>query len=101
MAPQIDRAADVNSPDDDGLSWSTLDDARDRSRVRPGAMLQAGDRAGQAVVRAVAIDDDGQVHFVMRPGSVEKNRHLLGHRVNHRARRHRRGREFTAGASAA
>ena len=28
-----------------------------------------------------AQDDDGQVHFAILPGSVEKNRHLLGRTV--------------------
>jgi len=32
----------------------------------------------QAVVRVTAVDDDGQVHFVIEPGSVAKNRYLLG-----------------------
>jgi hypothetical protein len=40
-------------------------------------MLLAGNRYGQAVVRVVTIDDDGQVHFTILPGSVAKNRHLL------------------------
>jgi hypothetical protein len=28
--------------------------------------------------RVVAVDEDGQVHFTVLPGSVDKNRHLLG-----------------------
>jgi hypothetical protein len=63
------------------LGWSTLADARDPSRVRPGAMLIAGNRYGRAVVRVVAVDDDGQVQFSILPGSVAKNRHLLGRTV--------------------
>ena len=31
-----------------------------------------------AVVRVVAVDQDGQVHFAVLPGSLEKNRHLIG-----------------------
>ena len=31
----------------------------------------------ERVVRVVAVDDDGQVHFVILPGPVSKNRHLL------------------------
>jgi hypothetical protein len=38
----------------------------------------AGNRQAQAVVRVVAVDDDGQVHFTVLPGSVDKNRHLIG-----------------------
>ena len=52
------------------------------SRVKPGALLLAGDTAAQAVVRVVAIDEDGQVHFSILPGSVEKNRHLLERAVS-------------------
>ncbi len=77
----IDLDADLNPQDDDGLGWSTLADARDSSRVVPGAMLLAGNRVAQAVIRVVAVDDDGQVHFVILPGSVDKNRHLLGRTV--------------------
>lgn len=77
----IDLNADLNAQDDDGLGWSTLADARNPDRVRPGAMLLAGNRHGRAVVRVVAIDDDGQIHFTILPGSVEKNRHLLGRTV--------------------
>jgi hypothetical protein len=81
MDPQIDLTADLNAQDDDGLGWSTLSDARDPARIRPGAMLVAGNRTGQAVVRVVAVDEDGQVLFTILPGSLEKNRHLLDHTV--------------------
>jgi hypothetical protein len=77
MDLEVDLVADLNAQDDDGRGWSTLADASDPSRVRPGAMLLAGNRYGQAIVRVVAVDDDGQVHFAVLPGSVEKNRHLL------------------------
>jgi hypothetical protein len=73
----LDLIADLNAQDDDGLGWSTLADARDPAQVRPGAMLLAGNRQAQAVVRVVAVDDDGQVHFAILPGSVAKNRQLL------------------------
>lgn len=77
----IDIVADLNAQDDDGLGWSTLGDAREPDRVRPGVMLLAGNRSGRAVVRVVEVDDDGQVHFAILPGSVEKNSHLLGRTV--------------------
>jgi len=69
--------ADLNAEDDDGLGWSTLSDARVVARVRVGAMLLAGNESAMAVVRIVAVDDDGQIHFSILPGSVAKNRHLL------------------------
>jgi hypothetical protein len=74
----LDITADLNAQDDDGLGWSTLEDAVDPGRVVPGAMLLAGNAVGVAVVRVVAVDDDGQVHISVLPGSIEKNRHLLG-----------------------
>ncbi len=77
----LDLVADLNAQDDDGLGWSTLTDAHAPERVRPGAMLFAGNSQAQAVVRVVAIDADGQVHFSVLPGSVSKNRHLLDRTV--------------------
>jgi hypothetical protein len=78
MEPEIDLVADLNAEDDDGLGWSSLSDARDAARVRPGVMLIAGNRFGKAVVRVMAVDEDGQVHFTVLPGTLEKNRHLVG-----------------------
>jgi hypothetical protein len=78
MDPEIDLAADLNAEDDEGLGWSSLADARDASQIRPGVMLVAGNRYGRAVIRVVAVDEDGQVHFTVLPGSLEKNRHLVG-----------------------
>jgi hypothetical protein len=78
MAPESDLAADLNAEDDEGLGWSVLSDARDASRIRPGVVLVAGNSYARAVVRIVAIDEDGQVHFRVLPGSLEKNRHLIG-----------------------
>jgi hypothetical protein len=78
MDARIDLVADLNDEDDEGLGWSTLSDASDPSRIRPGVMVVAGNRQAQAVVRVVAVDDDGQVHFTVLPGSVAKNSHLIG-----------------------
>jgi hypothetical protein len=79
-SPRFDLIADLNAKDDDGLGWSTLSHARDAADVRPGVMLIAGNRFGRAVVRIVAVDEDGQVHFTVLPGSLEKNMHLTGRR---------------------
>ena len=81
MTDDIDLDADLNAQDDDGLGWSTLSDARVPDRIFVGSMVLAGNRHGQAVVRIVAVDDDGQVHFAILPGSLAKNRHLLGRSV--------------------
>ena len=76
-AGQIDLVADLNAQDDDGYGWSILSHARDRSAVKVGAMLLAGNSQAVAVVRIVAVDDDGQVLFTILPASIHKNRHLL------------------------
>lgn len=81
MPDEVDLIADLNAEDDDGLGWSTIADASQPERVVPGAMLLAGNRYGRAVVRIVAVDDDGQVHVSVLPGPVAKNRHLLGRTV--------------------
>jgi len=81
MHTDIDITADLNAQDDDGLGWSTLADARVPALVRPGSLVIAGNAAATAVVRVVAVDDDGQIHFVVLPGSVSKNRHLLSRSV--------------------
>lgn len=78
MDSRIDLVADLNDEDDEGLGWSTLGEARNPADVRPGVMLVAGNHQAQAAVRVVAVDDDGQVHFTVLPGPVEKNRHLIG-----------------------
>ena len=67
--------------DDDGHGWSLLAHSMDPTRVHPGAMLLAGNHQAQAVVRILAVDGDGQVHFTILPGPVAKNRHLLDRSV--------------------
>jgi hypothetical protein len=52
MDLEVDLVADLNAQDDDGLGWSLIADARDPDRVRPGAMLLAGNPQGRAVVRS-------------------------------------------------
>ncbi len=76
---EIDLVADLNAQDDDGNGWSLLRDARDPARVGVGRMLLAGNSQATAVVRVTAVDQDGQVDFVILPGPVSKNRHLLDH----------------------
>ncbi len=39
--------------------------------------MVAGNELVMAVVRIFAVDDHGQIHFSILPGSVAKNRHLL------------------------
>jgi len=76
---EIDLIADLNDMDDDGYGWSVLSDARDPSRVTVGRALLAGNSQAIAVIRVVAVDDDGQVHFTIFPDPIDKVRHLLDH----------------------
>jgi hypothetical protein len=73
----IDLPADLNAEDDDGQGWSLLREALRPAEVRKGDYLVAGNAQAVAVVRVVGIDEDGQVHFVILPGPVSKNSHLL------------------------
>lgn len=77
LGETIDLVADLNAQDDDGFGWSLLSGARNPAIVRVGSMLLAGNSQAIAVVRVVAVDDDGQVHFSILPASVDMNRHLL------------------------
>ncbi len=79
MHLEIDLETDLNGQDDDGLGWGLLADARHPERIVVGRMVLAGNSEAIAVVRVVAIDEDGQVHFTILPGPVTKNRHLLDH----------------------
>ena len=63
IAPRIDLRADLNAEDDDGKNWSLLRDAREGCTILPGAILVAGVPEFWAVVRILAVDDDGMVHF--------------------------------------
>ena len=69
--------ADLNAQDDDGFGWSLLSGALDPAEVKVGSMLLAGNSQAIAVVRVVAVDDDGQVHFSILPAPIDMNRHLL------------------------
>jgi hypothetical protein len=73
----VDLVADLNAQDDDGFGWTLLREAGDPAKVRVGSMLLAGNSQAIAVVRVVAVDDDGQVHFTILHGPISKNRHLL------------------------
>ncbi len=67
----------MNAQDDEGLGWSILREASEPNDVRPGIHLVAGNAQAAAVVRIVTVDEDGQVHFVILPGSIRKNAHLV------------------------
>ena len=59
---QIDLVADLKAQDDDGYGSSLLSHESCPEMVRAGALRVAGNRHAVAVVKVVAVDDDGQVH---------------------------------------
>lgn len=71
---RVDIEADLNDEDDTGYVWTFLDEARDPSRVIPGALVVAGDEDAAAVcqvVDLVSVGDATIVHLRMLPGLVE------------------------------
>jgi hypothetical protein len=69
--------ANLNAQDDDGFGWGLLSSSRNPAAVKVGSMLMAGNSQAIEVVRVVAIDDDGQIHFSILPAPIDMNRHLL------------------------
>ncbi len=67
LGETIDLVTDLNAQDDDGFGWSLLSGALDPANVKVGSMLLAGNPQAIAVVRVVAVDDDGQVHSATCP----------------------------------
>lgn len=73
----IDLLVDFNTEDDTGLSWTYAKRAKDPSQIVAGRYIVAGMTGTTAVVKIVDVDEDGLVHVLPVPGSVEENRHLL------------------------
>jgi hypothetical protein len=77
---RVDITADLNNEDDTGYVWTFLDDARDPSRVSPGALVVAGDEDAAAVCQVVDLVPAGDgiiVHLKLLPGLVDDYRALV------------------------
>ncbi len=63
----VTRPADVNQVDDTGYGWAFLSEAAEPSRVRPGALIVAGDPVEPFLARVVEViegpGDDPIVHL--------------------------------------
>jgi hypothetical protein len=72
---RVDISADLNDDDGSGYLWAFLDEARDPSLVKAGAVLAAGseDAAAMCEVTRLESADDGStiVHLRVLPGMVE------------------------------
>jgi hypothetical protein len=79
--PVDERAVDVLARHEQPEMDRRNEDLENLSFVDAFWKLAPGRRAGHQalalVVRIVAVDDDGQVHFTILPGSLERNHHLL------------------------
>ena len=70
----VDVRADLNAEDETGYVWTFLDEARDPSLMKPGALVVAGeeDTAAVAVVIDLIAHPNGTiVHLDILPGAVD------------------------------
>jgi hypothetical protein len=77
---RVDITADLNNEDDTGYVWTFLDEARDPSRISPGALVVAGDDDAAAVCQVVDLVPAGDgtiVHLKLLPGLVDDYRALV------------------------
>jgi hypothetical protein len=77
---RVDITADLNNEDDTGYVWTFLDEARDPSRISPGALVVAGDEDAAAVCQVVDLVPGGDgtiVHLKLLPGLVDDYRALV------------------------
>ncbi len=71
----VDIPADLNAEDQTGFVWTFLDEARDPSMIRPGALVVAGDADSPAV--AIVVDlvphpNGTIVHLDVLPGALDR-----------------------------
>ena len=77
---RVDITADLNDEDHTGYVWTVLDEARDPSQTRPGAIVVAGDEEAAAVCQVIDLVPAGDgtiVHLKLLPGLVEDYRALV------------------------
>jgi hypothetical protein len=77
---RVDITADLNDEDETGYVWTFLDEARDPRRIKPGAIVVAGDQDAAAVCEVIdpAPAGDGTIiHLRLLPGLVEGYRALV------------------------
>ena len=67
----VELVADLNAQDDDGLGWSTLSNAVDPASIAVGRVLIAGNAHAHAIVKIVAVDSDGHIHFEIVATTIE------------------------------
>ena len=82
---RVDIGADLNDDDGSGYIWALLDEARDPSQAKAGALLVAGDEDAAAMCEVTRLEpaDDGSmiVHLRVLPGMVEDYLDVAGRAV--------------------
>jgi hypothetical protein len=76
----VDISADLNDEDDTGYVWTFLDEARDPSQIKPGALVVAADEEAAAVCQVIDLapaGDGTMVHLRLLPGLVDDYRALV------------------------
>jgi hypothetical protein len=72
---RVDIGADLNDDDGSGYLWTFLDEARDPSLVKAGALLVAGNEDAAAMCQVTRLEPVGDgstmVHLRVLPGMVE------------------------------
>jgi hypothetical protein len=77
---RVDITADLNDEDETGYVWAFLDEARDPERIKPGALIVAGDEDIAAVCEVIDVapaGDGTMVHLRLLPGLIEDYRALV------------------------
>jgi hypothetical protein len=75
---RVDISADLNDDDGSGYIWAFLDEARDPSEIKAGALVVAGDEDAAAMCQVISLapaaDGGTIVHLRVLPGLVEDYR---------------------------
>lgn len=77
---RVDISTDLNDEDQTGRLWTFLDEAREPARIKPGALVVAGDEDAAAICQVVDMASAGDgtiVHLRLLPGRVEDYRALV------------------------
>ncbi len=73
----VEINADLNDEDDTGYVWTFLDEARDPSQIKPGALVIAGDEEAAAICQVIDLAPAGDGTIILLPGLVDDYRALV------------------------
>lgn len=76
----VDITCDLMDEDETGLVWTFLRDARDPSRIEPGAIVVAGEPDAPAIAEVIDIVEKPAghvVHLRVLPGTIDDYESLV------------------------